>query len=361
MADPPTPGSPSSGRHKIFARRVLTTLIKAPCILPAVIRSNVKHLETPAENHQPTKTSGPPLNHGTLAPLSLDYPTLSQELQYELSAWFHELQWKHARLATMNTKRLGAWLIDSPELEFRLPNALDVRVTVESTSPFGRPDKILLYCLMKNLEPSRLSLQSVNYLACFSEIEENTAYFLKYEFYTPKQMDIVSETVTRLCAEVRGYVVSLIDAFRYSDHIINSPFGKYDGNVYSAYFNAVQAANPLPPVHPYFDQLIKPMLTQEPYVPEFPSILLLFTIRGTQTNQSTSACSLLRLEMGDASQIGINQEIEEIQQERLQGVNESNEGAIPLTESQRQETEGVAEWEKKHSLSKRAKKLFYHF
>ncbi|KAI9613853.1 hypothetical protein H4Q26_009703 [Puccinia striiformis f. sp. tritici PST-130] len=97
MADPPTPGSPSSGRHKIFARRVLTTLIKAPCILPAVIRSNVKHLETPAENHQPTKTSGPPLNHGTLAPLSLDYPTLSQELQYELSAWFHELQWKHAR------------------------------------------------------------------------------------------------------------------------------------------------------------------------------------------------------------------------------------------------------------------------
>ncbi|KAH9459030.1 hypothetical protein Pst134EA_019180 [Puccinia striiformis f. sp. tritici] len=331
MADPPTPGSPSSGRHKIFARRVLTTLIKAPCILPAVIRSNVKHLETPAENHQPTKTSGPPLNHGTLAPLSLDYPTLSQELQYELSAWFHELQWKHARLATMNTKRLGAWLIDSPELEFRLPNALDVRVTVESTSPFGRPDKILLYCLMKNLEPSRLSLQSVNYLACFSEIEENTAYFLKYEFYTPKQMDIVSETVTRLCAEVRGYVVSLIDAFRYSDHIINSPFGKYDGNVYSAYFNAVQAANPLPPVHPYFDQLIKPMLTQEP------------------------------LEMGDASQIGINQEIEEIQQERLQGVNESNEGAIPLTESQRQETEGVAEWEKKHSLSKRAKKLFYHF
>ncbi|KAI7948464.1 hypothetical protein MJO29_010129 [Puccinia striiformis f. sp. tritici] len=348
MADPPTPGSPSSGRHKIFARRVLTTLIKAPCILPAVIRSNVKHLETPAENHQPTKTSGPPLNHGTLAPLSLDYPTLSQELQYELSAWFHELQWKHARLATMNTKRLGAWLIDSPELEFRLPNALDVRVTVESTSPFGRPDKIL-------------TLTTICQLFGVFQIEENTAYFLKYEFYTPKQMDIVSETVTRLCAEVRGYVVSLIDAFRYSDHIINSPFGKYDGNVYSAYFNAVQAANPLPPVHPYFDQLIKPMLTQEPYVPEFPSILLLFTIRGTQTNQSTSACSLLRLEMGDASQIGINQEIEEIQQERLQGVNESNEGAIPLTESQRQETEGVAEWEKKHSLSKRAKKLFYHF
>ncbi|KAH9466997.1 hypothetical protein PSHT_15010 [Puccinia striiformis] len=264
----------------------------------------------------------------------------------------------------MNTKRFGAWLIDSPELEFRLPNALDVRVTVESTSPFGRPDKILvhgffgswnsktrrlfgsrppnfknnIFCqfrdalaLLSDEEPQTLkTLTTICQLFGAFQIEENAAYFLKYEFYTPKQMDIVSETVTRLCAEVRGCVVLLIDAFRHSDHIINSPFGKYDGNIYSAYFNAVQVANPLPPVHPYFDRLMKPMLTQEP------------------------------LEMGDASQIGINQEIEEIQQERLQGVNKSNEGAIPLTESQRQETEGVAEWEKKFP-SKRAKKLFYYF
>ncbi|KAI7947209.1 hypothetical protein MJO28_009117, partial [Puccinia striiformis f. sp. tritici] len=183
--------------------------------------------------------------------------------------------------------------------------------------------------LLSDEEPQTLkTLRTICQLSGAFQIEENAAYFLKYEFYTPKQMDIVSETVTRLCAEVRGCVVLLIDAFRHSDHIINSPFGKYDGHVYSAYFNAVQAANPLPPVHPCFDRLIKPMLSQEPYVPEFPSILLLFTIRGTQTNQSTSACSLLRLEMGDASQIGINQEIEEIQQERRQGVNESNEGAI---------------------------------
>lgn len=149
------------------------------------------------------------------------------------------------------------------------------------------------------------------------QIEENAGYFLKYGFYTPKQIDIVSETVTRLCAEVRTYAVSLVDAFRYSDHIINSPFGRYDGNVYAAYFNAVRAANPPAPVHPYFDRLIKPLLTREP------------------------------LELGDASEIGIDEEIEEIQQERLQGINESDEGAIPVTESQRQETEGVTEWEKK--------------
>ncbi|MBW0492104.1 hypothetical protein O181_031819 [Austropuccinia psidii MF-1] len=149
------------------------------------------------------------------------------------------------------------------------------------------------------------------------QIEENSGYFLKYGFYTPKQIGIISQAVTRLCAEVRTYAVSLVDAFRYSDHIINSPFGRYDGNVYAAYFNAVRAANPLPPVHPYFDRLIKPLLTRQP------------------------------LEMGDASDIGIDEEIEEIQQERSAGSNEVDEGAIPVTENQRQETEGVGEWEKK--------------
>ncbi|KAI9600187.1 hypothetical protein KEM48_000601 [Puccinia striiformis f. sp. tritici PST-130] len=198
-------------------------------------------------------------------------------------------------------------------------------------SALTTPEILTWSSLLSDEEPQTLkTLTTICQLFGAFQIEENAAYFLKYEFYTPKQMDIVSETVTRLCAEVRGCVVLLIDAFRHSDHIINSPFGKYDGNIYSAYFNAVQVANPLPPVHPYFDRLMKPMLTQEP------------------------------LEMGDASQIGINQEIEEIQQERLQGVNKSNEGAIPLTESQRQETEGVAEWEKKFP-SKRAKKLFYYF
>jgi hypothetical protein len=55
----------------------------------------------------------------------------------------------------------------------------------------------------------------------------------------------------------------------------------------------------------------------------------------------------LRLQLDDASEIGIDEEIEEIQQERSQGVTESDEGAIPVTKNQKEETEGVAEWEKK--------------
>lgn len=57
--------------------------------------------------------------------------------------------------------------------------------------------------------------------------------------------------------------VPLVDAFALSDHIINSPLGKYDGSVYESYFAQVQASNPLPKEHPYFVRLIKPLLERE--------------------------------------------------------------------------------------------------
>lgn len=55
-------------------------------------------------------------------------------------------------------------------------------------------------------------------------------------------------------------VVPLIDSFALSDHIVNSPLGKWDGSVYESYFAQVQASNPLPKEHPYFNRLIKPLL-----------------------------------------------------------------------------------------------------
>ena len=53
------------------------------------------------------------------------------------------------------------------------------------------------------------------------------------------------------------------DAFNLPDFLLNSPFGRYDGDVYTHYFAHVRAQNP--PVHPppYFDKLIKPLLFRE--------------------------------------------------------------------------------------------------
>lgn len=65
------------------------------------------------------------------------------------------------------------------------------------------------------------------------------------------------------CALAYHEAVPLVDSFALSDHIINSPLGKWDGSVYESYFAQVQASNPLPKEHPYFTRLIKPLLERE--------------------------------------------------------------------------------------------------
>ena len=65
-------------------------------------------------------------------------------------------------------------------------------------------------------------------------------------------------------------IVPLVDSFALSDHIVNSPLGKWDGSIYESYFAQVQASNPLPKEHPYFARLIKPLLERENSVIEDP-------------------------------------------------------------------------------------------
>lgn len=106
------------------------------------------------------------------------------------------------------------------------------------------------------------------------QMEELQGYFLKCKsaggslliidgYLSPSQLDKVSSQVDALCLDIRQYAVPLIDSFALSDHIINSPLGKWDGAVYESYFAQVQASNPLPKVHPYFERLIRPLLERE--------------------------------------------------------------------------------------------------
>jgi acyl-CoA oxidase len=95
------------------------------------------------------------------------------------------------------------------------------------------------------------------------QVEELQGWFLKYGYLNREQIDRVQSQVDELCAAVRQYAIPLIDSFALSDHIINSPLGKYDGSVYESYFAQVQAANPSVKEHPYFNRLIKPLLERD--------------------------------------------------------------------------------------------------
>ncbi|GJN92665.1 hypothetical protein Rhopal_005700-T1 [Rhodotorula paludigena] len=130
------------------------------------------------------------------------------------------------------------------------------------------------------------TLESICRLYGCWAIEENAQHFLKYRFFSPAQMDIITAEVTRLCAELRKCAVLLTDSFDMSDHIINSPLGCYDGDIYERYFARVKEANPHQPVAPYFERVIRPLIEREP------------------------------LSIDDADDIEIDDEIAEIEEER---------------------------------------------
>ncbi|KAJ2552935.1 fatty-acyl coenzyme A oxidase, partial [Coemansia sp. RSA 1933] len=88
---------------------------------------------------------------------------------------------------------------------------------------------------------------------------QHSGEFLQSGFYSGTQIDTLKAFVNSACADVRKDAVPLTDAFGYTDYMVNSPLGRYDGNVYEKYFDIVTSLNPAKPV-PYFDSLIKPLL-----------------------------------------------------------------------------------------------------
>ncbi|KAI3633696.1 hypothetical protein MIR68_008643 [Amoeboaphelidium protococcarum] len=91
-------------------------------------------------------------------------------------------------------------------------------------------------------------------------IQENAGNFLQYGYFNSQQMDFVKSQVLELCHQIRKDAVPLVDAFNLPDFVLNSPLGRYDGDIYTHYFNKVVSRNP--PVHPppYFERLIKPLI-----------------------------------------------------------------------------------------------------
>ncbi|PVU92454.1 hypothetical protein BB561_003815 [Smittium simulii] len=90
---------------------------------------------------------------------------------------------------------------------------------------------------------------------------QNSGEFIQSRYFNSKQINTLRNKVDDLCVKVRKIAVLLIDSFDYPDYVINSPFGRKDGNVYDSYFNLVKRLNPYKPV-PYFDTVIKPLLNR---------------------------------------------------------------------------------------------------
>lgn len=69
-------------------------------------------------------------------------------------------------------------------------------------------------------------------------------------------MDWIRQQVSDLCKEIRKQAIPLTDSFNYTDFMINSPLGRYSGDIYEAYFSMVQSAHPPAQIPPYFQKLV---------------------------------------------------------------------------------------------------------
>ncbi|KAJ1675976.1 fatty-acyl coenzyme A oxidase [Spiromyces aspiralis] len=115
--------------------------------------------------------------------------------------------------------------------------------------------------------PLRTMLVRLATLFATHSASQHSGEFLACGYYTPEQIYTLKQCINDLCAEIRKDAVNLVASFNYTDFVINSPLGCYDGNVYERYFDLVRRNNPQKPV-PYFESLIKPLLTRsiEPVV-----------------------------------------------------------------------------------------------
>jgi acyl-CoA oxidase len=59
-----------------------------------------------------------------------------------------------------------------------------------------------------------------------------------------------------LINEIRPQAIALTDAFNFSDYVVNSPLGCYDGDVYRRYFEITTRQNPTNRPHPYFERVL---------------------------------------------------------------------------------------------------------
>ena len=106
------------------------------------------------------------------------------------------------------------------------------------------------------------ALTTVALLYGLWQMEEKSGFLLRSGWLKPEQFDFVARRVSELCAEVRAFAIPMIDSFSYTDFVINSPFGRFDGDVYRAYFDMIRRNNPPLKPHPYRDSLVLPLLNR---------------------------------------------------------------------------------------------------
>jgi acyl-CoA oxidase len=83
---------------------------------------------------------------------------------------------------------------------------------------------------------------------------------LEEKVLTSEQAIWIEDNMYAICKDIRKDAVPLVDSFNFPDFVLNTPLGRYDGQVYKHYLETVKRAPNAIGVPEYFESDIKPLL-----------------------------------------------------------------------------------------------------
>lgn len=82
-------------------------------------------------------------------------------------------------------------------------------------------------------------LTQVVELFALRHVQESLGVFYENNYFPTTRGSLIQHQISDLYASIRPYVARLVDAWDYHDNSLESPLGRFDGDVYEHYFKAV--------------------------------------------------------------------------------------------------------------------------
>ncbi|RLN51982.1 hypothetical protein BBJ29_010022, partial [Phytophthora kernoviae] len=124
---------------------------------------------------------------------------------------------------------IAAGIQNNSMLCYKLANAYTYVVLVNNFVAAVRSSTMLLPVL-----------QLLCQLFVLTQLEANAGEFMESGCVFPNEMPLIRANIEELLVLIRPHAVTLVDGFNFSDHLLNSTLGRYDGNVYEALYESAQ-------------------------------------------------------------------------------------------------------------------------
>jgi len=127
-------------------------------------------------------------------------------------------------------------------------------------------------CFQDGVRNAPKELQHILKLLCdlfvLHHVESNLGDFLSYRVLDASHVASLGATVRHLLLALRPHALSIVDSFALPDFQLDSPLGRFDGDVYHHIFDTVNKAPGAQGITPYFHKLIRPITDPDYRTPE---------------------------------------------------------------------------------------------